>query len=142
MELFHPQGGGVSLLILFFFFFKFILFIYFWLALGPRCCARAFSSCGEQASHCSGFSHCGARALGMRAPVVVACRLSSCGSQAQLLCSMWNLPRPGLEPVSPALAGGLSTTVPPGKSHYSFFKLELHIVTYFQRSQYGKGLQE
>ena len=29
---------------------------------------------------------------------------------------MWDLPRPGLEPVSPALAGGLSTTAPPGNS--------------------------
>ena len=28
---------------------------------------------------------------------------------------MWDLPRPGLEPVSPALAGGFLTTVPPGK---------------------------
>ena len=28
---------------------------------------------------------------------------------------MWDLPRPGLEPVSPALTGRLSTTVPPGK---------------------------
>ena len=28
---------------------------------------------------------------------------------------MWDLPRPGLEPVSPALAGGLSSTAPPGK---------------------------
>ena len=28
---------------------------------------------------------------------------------------MWNLPRPGLEPVSPALAGRFSTTAPPGK---------------------------
>ena len=32
-------------------------------------------------------------------------RLSSCGSRAQSLCGMWDLPRPGLEPVSPALAG-------------------------------------
>ena len=31
------------------------------------------------------------------------------------LSGMWDLPRPGLEPVSPALAGGLSTTAPPGK---------------------------
>ena len=29
---------------------------------------------------------------------------------------MWDLPKPGLEPVSPALAGGFSTTAPPGKS--------------------------
>ena len=28
---------------------------------------------------------------------------------------MWDLPEPGLEPVSPALAGGLLTTAPPGK---------------------------
>ena len=29
---------------------------------------------------------------------------------------MWDLPEPGLEPVSPALAGGFLTTAPPGKS--------------------------
>ena len=28
---------------------------------------------------------------------------------------MWDLPGPGLEPVSPALADGFSTTAPPGK---------------------------
>ena len=28
---------------------------------------------------------------------------------------MWDLPGPGLEPVSPALAGGFLTTAPPGK---------------------------
>ena len=33
-----------------------------------------------------------------------------------LLRSMWDLPKPGLEPMSPALAGGFLTTVPPGKS--------------------------
>ena len=33
---------------------------------------------------------------------------------------MWDLPRPGLEPVSPALAGGLSTTAPPGKPIFFF----------------------
>ena len=30
---------------------------------------------------------------------------------------MWDLPGPGREPVSPALAGGFLTTAPPGKSH-------------------------
>ena len=29
---------------------------------------------------------------------------------------MWDLPRPGLKPVSPALAGRVSTTAPPGRS--------------------------
>ena len=32
---------------------------------------------------------------------------------------MWDLPEAGLEPVSPALAGGFLVTVPPGKSHHS-----------------------
>ena len=39
----------------------------------------------------------------------------SCGSWAQLLRGMWDLPGPGLKPVAPALAGGFLTTVPPGK---------------------------
>ena len=34
---------------------------------------------------------------------------------------MWDLPGPGFEPVSPALAGGFLTTVPPGKPIISFF---------------------
>ena len=44
-------------------------------------------------------------------------RLSNCGARAQLLHGMWDLPRPGIEPMSPALAGGFLTTVPPEKSH-------------------------
>ena len=35
---------------------------------------------------------------------------------------MWDLPGPGIEPVSPALAGGLLTTEPPGKSQHITFK--------------------
>ena len=42
-------------------------------------------------------------------------RLSNSGSWAQLLRGTWDPPRPGLEPVSPALAGRLATTAPPGK---------------------------
>ena len=75
------------------FFFKFIyLFIYLFLAvLGLRCCAPAFFMlrragatlhCSAWASHCSGFSCCGAQALGVWASVVVARRLSSCGLRA------------------------------------------------------------
>ena len=33
---------------------------------------------------------------------------------------MWDLPGPGIEPVSPALAGRFLTTVPPGKPPYFF----------------------
>ena len=94
--------------------------------LGLRFCARAFSSCGKQgplfiavrgpftiavslvAEHrlqTRRLSKCGSRAR----------RLSKCGSRAQLLRGMWDPPRPGLEPVSPALAGRFSTTASPGK---------------------------
>ena len=70
------------------FFFKLInLFL---AALGLRCCTQPFLlqragatlHCGEWASHCGGFSCCGAWALGMWASVVVARGLSSCGSWA------------------------------------------------------------
>ena len=84
--------------------------------LGHRFCARAFSSCGER----------GPLFIAVRGPLTIAAslvaehrlqtrRLSCCGSRAQLLRGMWDLPRPGLEPVSPALAGRFSTTAPPGK---------------------------
>ena len=69
--------------------------------------AGATLGCGVRAPHCGGFSCCGARALERR--------LSSCGTWAQLFCGMWDLPGPGLEPMSPALAGGFLTTAPPGK---------------------------
>ena len=47
--------------------------------------------------------------------------LHSIGSraQAQLLRGMWDPPRPGLEPVSPALAGRFLTTAPPGKPSHN-----------------------
>ena len=45
-------------------------------------------------------------------------RLSNCDSRAQLLRGMWDLPRPGLKPVPPALAGRFSTTAPPGKPRW------------------------
>ena len=95
----------------------YILFFFFFLAvLGLRFCARAFSSCGER----------GPLFIAVHGPLTVVAslvaehrlqtrRLSSCGSRAELLRGMWDLPRPGLEPMSPALAGRFSTTAPPGK---------------------------
>ena len=44
--------------------------------------AGATLPCGAWASHCSGFSRCGAQALGARASVVVTRGLSSCGALA------------------------------------------------------------
>ena len=54
-----------------------------------------------------GLQNCGSRAL--------AHRLSSCVAQALLLCSMWDLPRPEIERVFTALAGGFFTMELPGK---------------------------
>ena len=84
--------------------------------LGLCFCARAFSDCGKR----------GPLFIAVRGPLTIAASpvaehrlqtrgLSSCSSRAQLLRGMRDPPRPGLEPVSPALAGGLSTTAPPGK---------------------------
>ena len=93
-------------------------------ALVLPCCAWTFSSCLKlgllfsldvQASHCSGFSCCGAQTLGAWAPVVVACGLSSCGSWIYVVLWGWNLPGPGIEPVSPALQSGFLTTGLPAK---------------------------
>ena len=59
--------------------------------------------------------HC-ARASPCSAPLVVdstgsrAHGLRSCGARASLLCCMWDLPRPGMEIISLALAGGFLTT--------------------------------
>ena len=90
--------------------------------LGLRFCVRAFSSCGKR----------GPLFIAVRGPLTIAAslvaehrlqthRLSNCGSRAQLLRGMWDLPRSGLEPVSPALAGRFSTTAPPGKPQHKFY---------------------
>ena len=76
-------------------------------------------------------SRCGAWALGARASVVVARGLSSCGARALLLHGMWDLPGPGIKPVSPALAGGFLTTVPPGKSLYDVFENYFGMLLFF-----------
>ena len=123
-------------------------------ALGPRCCVRAFSSCGEWgplfivvrgplievaslvAEHglysagsavvAHGLSSCGSWALEHR--------LSSCGARAQLLHGMWDPPRPGLEPMSPALAGGFPTTAPPGKPIHTVLKPTFLLFIYCEAS--------
>ena len=65
-----------------FFFLIIYLFIYFWLHWVFIARVGVTLRCSAQASHYSGFSCCGAWALGSWASVVVARRLSSCGTQA------------------------------------------------------------
>ena len=47
-------------------------------------------------------------------------RLHGCGPRALLQLGMWNLPRLGIKPMSPALAGRFLTTGPPEKSPLIF----------------------
>ena len=66
----------------------------------PSCGVQGLlSSWGVQASHCGAWSlECvGFRSCSSRAPEH---RLRSCGSLAQFLRSLWDLPGPGIEPVS------------------------------------------
>ena len=123
-------SSNIRGLYLFIYFFNFwvclfvCLFIYLFMAvLGLRFCARAFSSCGKR----------GPVFIAVRGPLTVAAslvaehrlqtrRLSNCGSRAQLLRGTWDPPRPGPEPVSPALAGRFPTTAPPGKPKRPLYK--------------------
>ena len=119
-----------------FFFYDLFVYFYFLAVVGLCCCTQALSrcckqgllsSCGAQAFYRCGFSCCGTRVLGTLVSVIVACGLSSygsralgcglssCGAWAQLRCSMWDLPTPAIEPVSPALQDRFLTSGPSGK---------------------------
>ena len=85
-------------------------------ALGLRLCARALPSRGKRRP----------LFIAVRGPLTTVTslvaehrlqtrRLSSRGPRAQTLRGMWDPPRLWPEPVSPASAGRLSTTAPPGK---------------------------
>ena len=117
--MYHGHFKKITYLI---YFLNFYLFIYFWLrwvfvavcGLSLVAVSGGYSSlwCAgfslrwllllwSAGSRREGFSSCGSWALEHR--------LSSCGTQAQVLHGMWDLPGPGLKPVSPALAGGFLT---------------------------------
>ena len=57
-------------------------------------------------------------------------RFSSGGTWAELLRSMWDLPRSGTELISSALAGGFFTTEPPGKPQRGVFLFLTKGLTY------------
>ena len=82
----HSTGSWLLTGTLFFFFkLKIYLFIYLFIfgCVGSLLLLTgATLRCGAWASHCGGFSCCGARALGTWSSVVVAHGLSSCGSRA------------------------------------------------------------
>ena len=79
--------------------------------------AHLLCSCGALASHCSDFSWCGAQALEHS--------LNSCGAQASLLCSMWDLPKQGLNPCRLHWQADSLPLIHQGNPHsYIFFYLK------------------
>ena len=100
-----------------FFFLRFIslflavLGLHCWSGFSLVAASGATLPCSGSLVGPTGFSSCSSWALEHR--------LRSCGTWALLLLGMWNLPGPGIEPESPALAGGLDTTESPG-NHQSW----------------------
>ena len=96
-----------------------------------------------------GFSSCGMQAqqLWLTGSRAQAQQLWRTGLVAHVSCGMWDLPRPGLEPVSPALAGRFLTTAPPGKSLNIFLNVKnrkgflyyliIYLHTYFLKFFYS-----
>ena len=89
---------------------------------------RGLSLVAASGGHSSSHLHRSARASLVAEHRLQTHRLSDCGSRAQPLRGMWDLPRPGLEPTSPALAGRFSTTVPPGKPSISFYSHSISLL--------------
>ena len=75
-------------------------------------CGFSLSSCGAWTPERVGSVVCSMQALSLRCESsVVVARGLSCPKACGIL-----VPRPGIEPASPALEGGFFTTGPPGKS--------------------------
>ena len=149
MNVYNCQNSSNCIVYFFEFLFYFIfIFIYFWLRwvfvwvffsciewgllfVAVRGLLIAVASLvAEHRLQVHGLSSCGSWALEHR--------LSSCGTWAQLLRSMWDLPRPGIQPASPALAGGFLTTALPGKSQIAYFKLKQFILCKLFLDKVGK----
>ena len=110
-------------------FFKSIYFIFG--CAGSSVLLKLFSGRSEgllphcRACHYSGFC-CQAWAPACLGLVVTAHgtlehRLSTCGTWASLLHSMWDLPGPGINLASPALASRFYSSEPPGKPYNQTF---------------------
>ena len=108
------------------------IFIYFWLCwvFSLVAASRGHSSqvvvCGFFIRRDGGFSSCGAQILGhagfssFGSPALEH-RLNSCGIQACWLHDRWDLPEPGIKPMSPPLAGRVFTTEPLGMPQLGSF---------------------
>ena len=133
-----------ELSLLIFLFFKLICF-YFWLCwvfVVVRGLSLVVVSGGYSSLWCAGVSlwwllllrSLGSRHVGFSScgPWALECRLSNCGAQALLLRCMWDLPGPGIEPLSLALAGGFLTTAPQGSPVDFSFKLFFIVINFWK----------
>ena len=96
-----------------------LIFIYLvlwhWVFVAEQQLSLVASSGGFPLVRCEGFLFWWLSLIGVQASVVAAHGLVA-------PCHV-NLPRHGIKPLSPTLAGGFSSTAPPGKSQVSFSKL-------------------
>ena len=94
------------------------------------------SSVAEHGLQVRGLRSCGFQAL--------AHRPSICGTLTQLLRGVWDLPKPGMEPMSPALASSFFTNKPPGKPQEGVIFLTLPTSTgqniFCNNKHYFQGL--
>ena len=114
---FLSEKGCISILV---FFFNKNDFIYFWLswacvatcALSLAVARGASSSLQRRSSWLWWPLSLWSAGSGSRGLSGVACGPRA---QAQLPCGLWDLPRPGVRPVSPVVAGGFLPAVSPEK---------------------------
>ena len=76
-----------------------------WVFVSVRGLPLVAASGGHSSSRCGGHSSSRCTGLSLSRPLAAehrlqTRRLSYCGSRAELLRGMWDLPRPGLEPMS------------------------------------------
>ena len=117
IDFFFP---GVIFLLLFL-----LLFIYLSSAALGLCCCNQLSLVVESGVYSADVVHrllivmaslvAEDKLQGMQASVATAQGFSSGGSQTQLAYGLWDLPGPGIEPVSLPLHGGFLTTGSPAK---------------------------
>ena len=112
--------SSMALVILFYFVLFYLFYFIFYLAASGLSCG----TWGILVAACRIF-RCSMWGLSLRhvGALVVAHGLS-CPAACGIL-----VPRPGIEPVSPALEGRFLTTGPPGKSLPWLFKLQLHTIS-------------
>ena len=113
-----------SMMTCFIYLFIYLFYLFIFGCVGSSLLHAGFSlvaaSGGYSSLWCAGFSQRWLLLLRSMGPRRAG--FSSCGMWAQLLRGMCDLPGPGIEPLSPVLAGGFLTTVPPGKSLMTCFR--------------------